>query len=614
MADIIQVLPDSVANQIAAGEVIQRPASVVKELMENAVDAESTEIKVVLKDAGKTSIQVIDNGLGMTDTDARLAFERHSTSKIKQADDLFSINTMGFRGEALASVAAIAHIDLKTRAGHEEIGTYIRIEGSRVVEQEPAQCPKGSNFTIKNLFYNVPARRKFLKKDTTELNNAIREFVRVAMAYPQISFTFIHNDHILYQLNKENFGQRIVGIFGKNIKEKLIPVKTETRIVNIQGYIGHPEKAKKRSGEQFFFVNNRYMKNPYLYKAVMEAYEKLVPHGAIPSFFIRFELEADNIDVNIHPTKTEIKFEDQQAVWQILNAAVRESLGKHNVVPSLDFDQGGNIGIPTPRKNQQVKPPEIEVDPTFNPFKDLSKGGSSSSSPQSTKHERDNLANWESLYEGFENEHQQHTMKFASKATADENEENSEGTQDENRFFQLKGKYILTQVRSGLMIIHQSRAHIRILYEKYLKNSSQRTGTVQRKLYPEDITLSYEDYNTLGEIKDDFQKAGFEIDFLGDNTIRLNGVPGDIKIPRGQELIDNFLEEYHQNKGVAESISERIAISLAKASSISQGRKMEYEEMRELVDKLFACSAPNYTPEGEKIISLMQTETLEKLF
>jgi len=614
MADIIQVLPDSVANQIAAGEVIQRPASVVKELMENAVDAEATEIKVVLKDAGKTSIQVIDNGLGMTDTDARLAFERHSTSKIKQADDLFSINTMGFRGEALASIAAIAHIDLKTRAGHEEIGTFIRIEGSRVVEQEPAQCPKGSNFTVKNLFYNVPARRKFLKKDTTELNNAIREFVRVAMAYPHIAFTFIHNDYIHYQLKKENFGQRIVGIFGRSIKEKLIPVKTETRIVNVQGYIGHPEKAKKRSGEQFFFVNNRYMKNPYLYKAVMEAYEKLIPHGAIPSFFIRFELQADNIDVNIHPTKTEIKFEDQQAVWQILNAAVRESLGKHNVVPSLDFDQGGNIGIPTPRKNQQVKPPEIEVDPTFNPFKDLGKGGSSSSSPQSTKHERDNLANWESLYEGFENEHQQHTMKFASKATADESEENSEGTQDENRFFQLKGKYILTQVRSGLMIIHQSRAHVRILYEKYLKNSSQRTGTVQRKLYPEDVMLSYEDYNTLGEIKDDFQKAGFEIDFLGDNTIRLNGVPGDIKIPRGQELIDNFLEAYLQNKGVAESISERIAISLSKASSISQGRKMEYEEMRELVDKLFACSAPNYTPEGEKIISLMQTETLEKLF
>jgi DNA mismatch repair protein MutL len=614
MADIIQVLPDSVANQIAAGEVIQRPASVVKELMENAVDAEATEIKVVLKDAGKTSIQVIDNGWGMTDTDARLAFERHSTSKIKQADDLFSINTMGFRGEALASIAAIAHIDLKTRAGHEEIGSFIRIEGSRVVEQEPAQCPKGSNFIVKNLFYNVPARRKFLKKDTTELNNGIREFVRVAMAYPHIAFTFIHNDYIHYQLKKENFGQRIVGIFGRSIKEKLIPVKTETRIVNIQGYIGHPEKAKKRSGEQFFFVNNRYMKNPYLYKAIMEAYEKLIPHGAIPSFFIRFELQADNIDVNIHPTKTEIKFEDQQAVWQILNAAVRESLGKHNVVPSLDFDQGGNIGIPTPRKNQQVKPPEIEVDPTFNPFKDLDDQDSLPSTNHSSKQERDNLANWESLYKGFENENQQQTMKFASKATADTHEETPEAGQDENRFFQLKGKYILTQVRSGLMIIHQKRAHVRILYEMYLKNSNQRTGTVQRKLYPEDISLNYEDYNTLSEIKEDFQKAGFEINLLGENTIRLNGVPGDIKIPRGQELIDNFLEEYQQNKDVEESANERIALSLARASSISQGRKMEYEEMRELVDKLFACSAPNYTPEGEKIISLMQTEAIEKLF
>ena len=613
MADIIQVLPDSVANQIAAGEVIQRPASVVKELMENAVDAEADEIKVVLKDAGKTFIQIIDNGLGMTDTDARLAFERHSTSKIKQADDLFAIKTMGFRGEALASIAAIAHIDLKTRAEHEEIGTLLRIEGSRVIEQEPTQCPKGSNFVVKNLFFNVPARRKFLKKDTTELNNAIREFIRVAMAYPHISFTFIHNDNILYKLNKANFGQRIVGLFGKNIKENLIPVKTETRIVNIQGYIGHPEKAKKKSGEQFFFVNNRFMKNPYLYKAVMDAYEKLIPHGAIPSFFLRFEIDPDNIDVNIHPTKTEIKFEDQQAIWQILNAAIRESLGKYNAVPSLDFDQKGNIGIPTPRQNQKVKPPEIEIDPTFNPFKDFDGGSHSEASNQVSSQEKANLANWESLYEGFEHENEQQTIKFASKATDDDNDE-IEPEQDENSFFQFKGKFILTPVRSGLMIIHQKRAHVRILYELYIQNSAEKKRTIQRKLYPEDISLNFEDYNTINEIKDDFQKAGFEIETPGNNIIRLTGVPGDIKVPNGQELFESFLEEYYQNKGITEHIDEQIAISLARASSISQGRKMEYAEMRELVDKLFACSAPNYTPEGEKIISLMQTEALEKLF
>ncbi|MGM0496689.1 MAG: DNA mismatch repair endonuclease MutL [Bacteroidota bacterium] len=613
MADIIQVLPDSVANQIAAGEVIQRPASVVKELMENAVDAEADEIKVVLKDAGKTFIQIIDNGWGMTDTDARLAFERHSTSKIKQAEDLFAINTMGFRGEALASIAAIAHIDLKTRAEHEEIGTFLRIEGSRVVEQDPTQCPKGSNFLVKNLFFNVPARRKFLKKDTTELNNAIREFVRVAMAYPQIAFTFIHNDHILYKLKKENFGQRIVGLFGKNIKENLIPVKTETRIVKIHGYIGHPEKAKKKSGEQFFFVNNRFMKNPYLYKAVMDAYEKLIPHGAVPSFFLRFELGPDNIDVNIHPTKTEIKFEDQQAIWQILNAAIRESLGKYNAVPSLDFDQKGNIGIPTPRKNQQVKPPEIEIDPTFNPFKNTKDGSGADAFHQPSNKERENLANWESLYEGFEHENEQQTMKFSSKATDDESEEMKPG-QDENRFFQFKGKFILTPVRSGLMIIHQRRAHVRILYELYIKNSSERRGTIQKRLYPEDISLNFDDYNTIKEIKDDLQRAGFEIEMLGNNTVRLTGVPGDIEVPSGQELLENFLEEYYQNKEIAEHINEHIAISLARASSISQRRKMEYAEMRELVDKLFACSAPNYTPEGEKIISLMQTEAVEKLF
>jgi len=598
-------------NQIAAGEVIQRPASVVKELMENAVDAEASEIKVILKDAGKTYIQIIDNGWGMSDTDARLAFERHSTSKIKQADDLFSIHTMGFRGEALASIAAISHLDLKTRSAKEEIGTSLRIEGSKVIEQEPAQCPQGSNFTIKNLFFNVPARRKFLKKDTTELNNAIREFVRVAMAYPHIAFTFIHNDHILYKLKAENFGQRIVGVFGKNIKENLIPVKTETRIVNIYGYIGHPEKAKKRSGEQFFFVNNRYMKNPYLYKAVLEAYEKLIPHGAIPAFFLRFELDPDNIDVNIHPTKTEIKFEDQQAIWQILNAAIRESLGKHNVAPSLDFDQQGNIGIPTPRKNQQVTPPTIEVDPSFNPF-DNPKGSGGAAS-QSIPQERENLENWESLYAHFEKENEQQTLKFSSKATEEKNED-TEPAQEEHRFFQFKKKYILTPVRSGLMIIHQRRAHTRILYEFYLKSSEERTGIIQKNLYPEEIELNHEEYNIITEIKDQFQRAGFEIELAGNNKIHLKGVPADIKMPKGQELIEQFFEEYHQNKNVTESINERIAISLARASSISQNRKMEYEEMRELVDKLFACSAPNYTPEGEKIISLMQTEDIERLF
>lgn len=612
MADIIQVLPDSVANQIAAGEVIQRPASVVKELMENAVDAEATEVKVILKDAGKTSIQIVDNGLGMSDTDARLAFERHATSKIKQADDLFSIHTMGFRGEALASVAAIAHVDLKTRTSHDEIGTSLRIEGSRVIAHEPVQCPQGSNFIIKNLFYNVPARRKFLKKDTTELNNSIREFIRVALAYPQIAFTFIHNDHTLYQLNSQNFGQRIVGVYGKNMQENLIPVKSDTQIVKIRGYIGKPEKAKKRSGEQFFFVNSRYMRNPYLYKAIMNGYERLISQGAIPAYFLRFEIPAENIDVNIHPTKTEIKFEDNQAIWQILNASVRESLGKNNIVPSIDFDQKGNIGIPPMKKDKEVAPPKIEIDPTFNPFEQ--EGTSPGKhTPGSQKQRPDpSPANWESLYEDFEGENEQTTLRFTSKASHS-GEEQEETLRDENRFFQFKQTYILTPVKSGLMVIHQQRAHVRILYEFFLHHTTQ-GGVIQKTLYPEEIQLSQEDYNICKELQADFKKSGFEMEVRGDQTLVLHGFPSEIKVSDGKELIEQFISEYQKNHSLSESVQESVALGLAHASSITSGQSLEISEMRELVDKLFACSAPNYTPKGEKIISLIETEDLEKLF
>ena len=612
MADIIQVLPDSVANQIAAGEVIQRPASVVKELVENSIDAGASEIKVVVKDAGRTSIQVIDDGAGMSPTDARLAFERHSTSKIHAAEDLFSIQTMGFRGEALASVAAIAHIELKSKRKEDEIGTRIRIEGSKVIEQEPVQCPDGSNFTVKNLFYNVPARRKFLKKDSTEMNHIIQEFKRVALANTDLTFSLIHNNVLLYKLNPAKFGKRIVDVFGDSMRDNLIPVRSETRIVSIQGYIGHPEKAKKRGYEQFFFVNSRFMRNPYLHKAIMDAYEKIIPHGSIPAYFINLKVPADTIDINIHPTKTEVKFEDQQAIWQILNASVKEALGKNNIVPSLDFDQEGNIGIPPLKKNREVNPPSIEVDPDYNPFEKES-GSSGDNRNKQSQADKENLKNWESLYQDFEQPPGQRTITLTSKAGSGTKSGSTE-RRDASKFLQFKDRYIMTPVKSGLMIINQHRAHTRILYEYYLQTQGNRSGIIQKQLYPEEIQLNNSDYNLLKDIKDEVKKIGIEIRLKSSNTIEVKGIPAESDITNPLMVIESLLEQYADNKDFGESLMERIALSLARATAIQYGRVLEHEEMRELLDRLFACSAPNYTPDGQKVVSFIKTEEIEKLF
>ncbi|MFP4017891.1 MAG: DNA mismatch repair endonuclease MutL [Bacteroidales bacterium] len=613
MADIVQVLPDSVANQIAAGEVIQRPASVVKEMVENAVDANATGIKVILKDAGKTSIQIVDNGTGMSDTDARLAFERHSTSKIKNADDLFAIKTMGFRGEALASIAAIAHVELKSRTKDDEIGTYIRIEGSKVISQEPVQCAVGSNFTVKNLFFNVPARRKFLKKDTTEVNHIIKEFQRIALAYPHISLSLYHNDNTLFHLPQENYGKRILSIFGSNMKDNLIPVETKTNIVKVYGYIGLPQKAKKRYGEQFFFVNHRFMRSPYLHKAIMGCYDNLIRPGSVPVYFIYLELPPDSIDVNIHPTKTEVKFEDQQAIWQVLHASVREALGKHNIAPSIDFDQGGNIGIPAPSKNREVKPPQIQVDPTFNPFeRHKAKSGGSS---HIRRQQKDDLLNWEELYESFDQQDKQATLKFESAAGQHEGREQSEPSNgEEARFFQFKQKYILTPVKSGLMLIHQKRCHIRILYEYYLKNRKKENSIVQKRLYPERVELNPSEFAVFQSIKEDIQKIGFQLELKDNRFVEIHGVPAETGFADIRALIEEFLGKYEYLKNSQTDHHETIALSLAKASAISEGKVLAYEEMQELVDKLFACSTPNYTPDGQKIISLISMDEIEKLF
>ena len=612
MADIIQLLPDSVANQIAAGEVIQRPASVVKELVENAVDAQANSISVNIKDAGKTLIQVIDNGIGMTETDARLSFERHSTSKIKSADDLFAIKTMGFRGEALASIAAIAHVELKTKQARQEIGTHLQIEGSRAVSQEPISCTTGSNFAIKNLFYNVPARRKFLKSNTAEFGHIINEFQRVALANPDIEFRLYHNESEVYILPPSNIRQRIVNIFGKKTNQNLIPLQSNTSIVTIKGFIGKPENARKKPGEQFFFINNRYMRNPYLNKAILNAYDQILPPDTIPSYFLYLEADPATIDVNIHPTKTEIKFESQQAIWQILHASVKESLGKNNIVPSIDFDQEQSFDIPVISKDTKINSPKIEIDPTFNPFnqhKFAEKG------QKSTKQslEKDNLANWEKLYQGFEKE-KQSTDEFSFISNLDNQSLMTEASHGEN-VFHFKNKYILTPVKSGLMIIDQKKAHERILFEKFMLSLQSDAAVSQKSLFPKTIELDAKDHHLLLSIRDEMAALGFDIDDFGGHAIVVNGMPAEASNQEPEQIIDKFLNEYLSGETDSKQLAkESIARALAKASAISSNQPLTHEEIREIIDMLFACEQPNYSPFGKKIVTIIKTEEIEKRF
>lgn len=622
MADIIQLLPDSVANQIAAGEVIQRPASVVKELVENAVDAKADTITVNIKDAGRTLIQVIDNGSGMSDTDARLAFERHATSKIKTANDLFAIHTMGFRGEALASIAAISHVEVKTRMSENELGTHLIIEGSKVQSQEPTSCATGTNFAVKNLFYNVPARRKFLKSNTTEFNHIINEFQRIVLTNPDIEFKLYHNDSEVHILPKTNIRQRIVTVFGKRINQNLITIESNTSIISIKGFIGKPEYARKKSGEQYFFINNRYMRSAYFNKAIMNAYDQILPPDTVPSYFLYFEADPSTIDVNIHPTKTEIKFEDQQAIWQILHAAVKQSLGKNNIVPSLDFDQEQGFDIPVLSKDTDVKTPQIDIDPTFNPFEQskASQGVRSiGSNPKSSAMslEKENLANWNQLYSGFENEKNQHddsNSDFSFIST--ENAQTSiSGSGLSEKYFQYKNKYILTPVKSGLMVVDQKRAHERILFEKFLNNLTSESIPTQKTLYPKTIELDTKDHSLIMEINPDLKMLGFDIDDFGGNSIVVNGMPADSSNQEPEQILDKFLNELLQGEiNFKKEVKEKIAKALAKASAISSNHILTPEEMREMIDVLFACQNPNHSPFGKLIVSIIQTDEIEKRF
>ena len=625
MSDIIRLLPDSVANQIAAGEVIQRPASVIKELVENAIDAGAQHIDVLVTDAGKSSIQVIDDGKGMSETDARLSFERHATSKIREAADLFALRTMGFRGEALASIAAVAQVELRTCVEGEELGTKLVIAGSKVESQEAISCPKGSNFCVKNLFFNVPARRKFLKSNQTELSNKLTEFERIALVNPNVSFTLYHNDAELFNLPAIQLRQRIMGVFGKKINQDLLSLDVDTTMVRISGFVARPESARKKGARQYFFVNGRYMRHPYFHKAIMDAYEHLIPVGEQVSYFIYFDVDPGNIDVNIHPTKTEIKFENEQAIWQILAAAVKETLGKFNAVPSIDFDTEGMPDIPAFESSPYagIQPPKTTYNPDYNPFNTSAVPPSSYSSKPS----RD----WEQLYEGLEHHSSaQHIQKSypddgdyftavsmeqpVTPTLYDHSEEAAMGEKS-SQHYQFKGRFILTSVKSGLMIIDQQRAHIRILYDQYLEQITRRQGASQGMLFPDIVQFPVSEVPVLQEIMEDLSYLGFELTDLGGGSYAINGIPSGIEGLNPVELIQSMVHTAMEKGGkVKEEVQSNLALTLAKAAAIVPGQVLTNEEMNGLVDGLFAVATPNYTPDGKTVLSVLQEDELEKLF
>ena len=605
MSDVIQLLPDSVANQIAAGEVIQRPASIIKELVENAVDAGATRIDVNVIDAGKTSVQVIDNGRGMSETDARLAFERHATSKIRQASDLFALSTMGFRGEALASIAAVAQVELKTRLASEEIGTSLSIAGSQFTGQEPCACPVGSNFVIENLFYNIPARRKFLKSNATELNNIITAFERIALVYPDIAFTLRSNGTEVFNLPSVVLKQRIVDVFGKRISQDLLSFNVETSICKIHGFVGKPESARKKGAHQYFFVNGRYMKHPYFSKAVMLPFERLIPQGEQVPYFIYFEVNPEDIDVNIHPTKTEIKFENEQAVWQILSVSVREAVGLFNDVPTIDFDTEGRPDIPVYNPNENAPAPKVNYNPHYNPFDDT---------PQAALQSKNNNR-WEDLYAGLQSSEEPDLGLFPD---TDKEEEGTVSRMIEDKspaHYQYKGRYVMTAVKSGLLVIDQHRAHVRILFEQYLRQVAQRSGTSQKVLFPEVVQFTASEDLVAQKIMPDLQGLGFELTDLGARNYAVNAIPAGLEGINPIEMIrDMVATAMEKGAGLHDDVNQALALSLARNAAIPYGQVLGNDEMEGLVNALFACQNVNYTPNGQKILAIMAQTNLEQLF
>ncbi|TBX64978.1 DNA mismatch repair endonuclease MutL [Flavobacterium silvisoli] len=622
MSSIIQLLPDHVANQIAAGEVVQRPASVVKELLENAVDANATDIKLIIKDAGKSLIQVIDNGKGMSVTDSRLCFERHATSKIRQAEDLFSLHTKGFRGEALASIAAIAHVEMKTKQEQEELGVHIIIEGSKFVSQEPAVLPKGTSFAIKNLFFNIPARRNFLKSETVEQRHIVDEFQRVAMAHPNIHFTMYHNGSEMFNLPISNFRQRIVNIFAGKTNEKLVPVKEETEIVNLHGFIGKPEFAKKSRGEQFFFVNNRFIKSGYLHHAVMAAYEGLLKDGAQPSYFLYLEVPPHTIDINIHPTKTEIKFDDEHALYAILRSAIKHSLGQFNVAPVLDFDRDPNLDTPYQYQNKEAEYPTIQFDSTFNPFADdsndreLAKQKPAKAFAAPSGYRKETQPSWESLYVGLKQAGQEVTeMTFENDAVSSSLFEENEIEQEVKRTYQIHKKYIVSPIKSGMVIINQKRAHERILYEEFLTNMTVHQASSQQMLFPLQLYFSAVEIDLIRELQHSLENTGFLFESITEDSIVISGLPVNVTESEVSIVLEELLSDLQD--GIPDSSfcqNDTIAKSMARSLAVKTGTYLTEREQENLVHNLFACKEPNVSPFQKPTFITMSVEDLDKKF
>ena len=626
--DLIRLLPDSVANQIAAGEVIQRPASVIKELVENAVDAGAKTINVIVVDAGRTSIQVIDDGCGMSPTDARLAFERHATSKIKQADDLFALHTMGFRGEALASIAAVAQVELQTRMATDEIGTQISIAGSKVLDQQPVACPVGCNFKVENLFYNVPARRKFLKSNATELNNILTAYERIALVYPDLQFTFHHNGAELLNLRPGSLRQRITDVFGKQYGQDLLPVEADTVMCRVTGFVAKPEAARKKGGQDYFFVNGRYMKHPYFHKAVLTAYERLIPEGMQPPYFLYFDINPADIDVNIHPTKTEIKFENEQAIWQLLVAVVRDALGKFIEIPSIDFDTVDKPDIPVFDPSSSPLAPKVTYDPSYNPFE------RNKEEREKWKVERDYSAilNSRGNLDGFNHDNPQGNsqgneqfsflfpLSSFHSSSSFHSDSPSISLEPSPAHYQYKGRYIMTAVKSGLMVIDQHRADIRILFERYA--SAEGGSTSQRLLFPETLQLSPSDSVIMEQILPELSNLGFDLSPLGGGTFAVNGIPAGMDGVDPLSLVQQILSDvadHDAQSGAASqsldlSVTQSLHLSLARAAAIPYGQVLSNEEMESLVNSLFSCSNVNYTPDGNPILVILPQSDIDSLF
>lgn len=620
MSDIIKLLPDSVANQIAAGEVVQRPASVVKELLENSIDAGATDIKLIIKDAGRTLVQVTDNGCGMSETDARMCFERHATSKISDAQDLFALRTMGFRGEALASIASVARVEMKTRKQDDALGTEIIMEGSRLELQQACQCAKGTSIAVKNLFFNTPARRNFLKSDNVEKNHIYNEFIRVALAHPDIAFSYYSNNQLQTQTDAGNLNQRIVQLFGNNYKARLIPLDESTEIVKIGGFVLKPEHARKTRGEQYFFVNHRFIKSAYLNHAVEYAFAELIPDDAYPSFFIFLEIEPGQIDVNVHPTKTEIKFQDEKFIYQILRAAVKRSLGRFNIVPALDFERETAFDDVIFDKSKPVSAPVIQVDPAYNPFASAT---ATRTSAGRNLNERANLQQWEKLFTPHSSPPQAEQKELFEQTPQQEQTVISADWGDPvpqmaqgKKFLHLHGRYILSSVKSGMMLIDQQRAHERILFEKHLRLLESQKRASQTLLYPEQIRLLENDVQLLNDIRDEIVALGFEISDVGKSSFIISAIPADLPENENlQKLMESILENFKKNSAdIKLETRTNLARSLAKSLSVKYGKTMSEEEMNALADSLFSCQMPYQTPSGKPVIAMVSLEEIAAKF